>query len=329
MKNTDMLEWMNDLDAKYLTEAAEPAVRQHRRHRLFPALTAAAIAAVCMAAGVSAYGIYHKESVQKYFGISGEESASAYVQPQTAQFSNGRVNFTVDTLLFDGHSAEVVVTLESLDPAVTFPHDDGYMPEILCNADWEPIERDVNRLTPDGKKLTGYGCYAFYHDADLPSNLCRYVMEFQNMEDWIGETLYFRFAEKGDPEYYNVNPCSARALLDGLRIELPMEPNCTAYTMTAEDGSTLLLSDFELLLPPENEIDWDHFTENAVTLIGADGTEQTVSFYSACSADDGTPVSVKLAVFDENESVTAPVTRIFSAEQTAAIRLNGVTYQKQ
>lgn len=56
MKNTDMLEWMNDLDVKYLTEACPPTIRQHRaKRRLMTILIAAAVAAVCMAAAAAVY----------------------------------------------------------------------------------------------------------------------------------------------------------------------------------------------------------------------------------------------------------------------------------
>ena len=46
MKNTDMLEWMNDLDASYLREAAEPVIRQHKpiKKHLTAAIAAAAAA---------------------------------------------------------------------------------------------------------------------------------------------------------------------------------------------------------------------------------------------------------------------------------------------
>ena len=56
MKNMDMLAWMNDLDAKYLEEAAAPQIHmQKKRRRLLPALIAAAAAVgawkKCYAAG--------------------------------------------------------------------------------------------------------------------------------------------------------------------------------------------------------------------------------------------------------------------------------------
>lgn len=97
----------------------EQRAKRAKARKLFPALAAITAAVVCLPAGVYAYELYHKESVQKYIGISGEQilMESGYSAPQS--FSNDKATLTIDTMLYDGYAALAVVTIEAHDPAYT------------------------------------------------------------------------------------------------------------------------------------------------------------------------------------------------------------------
>ena len=69
---------------------------------------------------------------------------SVYVKP------NDKATFTIDTMLYDGHAALAVVTIEAHDPAYTFPHDYGFIPEIVCDAEGNALEIDLDERTYDG-----------------------------------------------------------------------------------------------------------------------------------------------------------------------------------
>ncbi|MBR4199689.1 MAG: hypothetical protein IKQ91_00235 [Oscillospiraceae bacterium] len=80
---------------------------------------------------------------------------SGYSAPQS--FSNDKATLTIDTMLYDGHAALAVVTIEAHDPAFTFPHDYGFIPEIVCDAEGNALEIDldegIDNLNPCGFSL--------------------------------------------------------------------------------------------------------------------------------------------------------------------------------
>ena len=98
MKNTDMLEWMNDLDGRFLTEAEQPAVKAvHKRRRIVPALIAAAAAVVCMIAGVSAAIGRNTELLEKWFGKGAESSLGNLPEPKTYNHPDRRTHINMAT----------------------------------------------------------------------------------------------------------------------------------------------------------------------------------------------------------------------------------------
>lgn len=300
--------------------------RMIRKHRLIPAAAAVA-AALCMGLGAAAYGFYHKESVQKYFGITGEELLAEYGATAGQTFANENATFTVDALLYDGHSALAVVTVEALDPDYVFPHDDILAPDYLCD------ENGIMIVPRTDKYKVEYGEYSFWSDADLPANQCRFAISFNNMEEWNGETLYFRFAWPDDPVYPTIGyKAAGRELLDGLIVSFTMERNCDCYTMQAEDGREVQLSAFSLLIDTADmglsEADAvEKLHDLSYKLIYQDGTEQEVTDYSGyLNAKKSSVASVILATSrahgDEDFAVG------FRTDGLAAIEIDGVRYDK-
>ena len=121
MKNTDMLEWMGDLDAKYLREAQQPLIRQHKTNRKrLPAIIAAVAAAACLAIGVGAYVRYNQQMVQFGFGTLGEARIAELSEPHPVTCDNGTMSVTVENVLSDGKQAMLLTTIEPVDKSVPF-----------------------------------------------------------------------------------------------------------------------------------------------------------------------------------------------------------------
>ena len=311
---------------------AEQRLKRAKARKLFPALAAITAAIVCLPAGVYAYELYHKESVQKYIGISGEQilMESGYSAPQS--FSNDKATLTVDTMLYDGYTALAVVTIEAHDPAYTFPHDDFYMPEIVCDAEGNIIQIDLDERTFEGKHLSRTA-KSMWRDEDLPSNQCRYEISFPNAEEWNGETLYMRFARSDEKDYIYWNK-AGRELLDGMRVSFDFTQNCDCETLTAENGEQVMLSDFELIKPiPYNpETDDERSTmeaenQSAYKLIYNDGTEEDLRAVSGYFEPEySNNVFENLAHDAPYNDETATI--IHKVSEIAAIEIDGIRYTK-
>ena len=322
-------EMANDVLQRMDAYEAEQKRKRANVRKVFPLLAAATALAVCLPVGAYAYGQYHKESVQKYIGVSGEQilMESGYSAPRS--FSNDKATLTIDTMLYDGHSALAVVTIEALDPAYTFPHDYAFDPEIVCDAEGNALEIDPEERTYEGKFLSGYGGICMWKDEDLPSNQCRYEISFPNTEDWNGETLYMRFARADEKNYIYWNK-AGRELLDGMIVSFDFTQNCDCYTMTAENGEQIWLSDFELTRPlPDNyETDNERSAADAENksiykLIYNDGTEEDLRAVSGFVSTNITEYLAADAPYDD-ESATI----IHKVSEIAAIEIDGVRYTK-
>ena len=314
----------------------EQRAKRAKVRKVFPVLAAITAVVVCLPVGVYAYGLYHKDSVQKYLGATGEQILMEYGYSAPQSFSNDKATLTIDTMLYDGHSALAVVTIEALDSAYTFPHDYGFMPEIVCDANGIALKRDLKELeerTYDGKFLSGYGYMSMWKDEDLPSNQCRYEIRFPNTEDWNGETLYMRFAMPDETDYYYASYASkaaGRELLDGMIVSFDFTQNCDCCTMTAGNGEQVWLSDFELIRPVPNNSETDNEraamgAENNSTykLIYNDGTEENLR---AVTGFSGTDIREYLAHDAPYDDETATI--IHKVSEIAAIEIDGIRYTK-
>ena len=300
----------------------EQQAKRAKVRKVLPAIAAVTAVVVCLPVGAYAYGLYHKESVQKYIGVSGEQilMESGYSAPQS--FSNDKATITVDTMLYDGHSALAVVTIEAHDPAYTFPHDDFYMPEIVCDAEGNIIQIDLDERTFEGKHLSRTA-KSMWRDEDLPSNQCRYEISFPNAEEWNGETLYMRFARSDEKDYIYWNK-AGRELLDGMRVSFDFTQNCDCDTLTAENGEQVILSDFELIRPLPYQ-DYEAVGENKSTykLIYNDGTEENLRAVTGFVSTDIREYLAHDAPYDDETA-----TIIHKVSEIAAIEIDGIRYTK-
>ena len=310
----------------------EQQAKRAKVRKVLPAIAAVTAVVVCLPVGTYAYGLYHKESVQKYIGVSGEQilMESGYSAPQS--FSNDKATFTIDTMLYDGHAALAVVTIEAHDPAYTFPHDDFYMPEIVCDAEGNIIQIDLDERTFEGKHLSRTA-KSMWRDEDLPSNQCRYEISFPNAEEWNGETLYMRFARSDEKDYIYWNK-AGRELLDGMRVSFDFTKNCDCETLTAENGEQIMLSDFELIRPSTFAPDPDDekYVVNSTVkmsykLIYNDGTEEDLqSVHGFYDSEQSSNIFEYLASDSPCENENATI--IHKVSEIAAVEIDGIRYIK-
>lgn len=327
-------EMIRDIHQRIDEYETEQRVKRTKVKKSFPALAAITAAVVCLPVGAYAYGLYHKESVQKYIGVSGEQvlMESGYSAPQS--FSNDKATLTIDTMLYDGHSALAVVTIEAHDPAYTFPHDYAFDPEIVCDAEGNALEIDPEERTYEGKFLSGYGGICMWKDEDLPSNQCRYEISFPNTEDWNGSTLYMRFAMPDEVDYVFASKEAGRELLDGMIVSFDFTQNCECETLTAENGEQVMLSDFELIRPSSFAPDSDDeisivntAAQSSYKMIYNDGTEENLqSVGSSYNPQHSTNIFEFLAsdvpCNDENATIIHKVSEI------AAVEIDGIRYTR-
>ena len=330
-KHEDMIRDIHQRIDEYETEQR---AKRTKVKKSFPALAAITAAVVCLPVGAYAYGLYHKESVQKYIGVSGEQilMESGYSAPRS--FSNDKATLTIDTMLYDGHSALAVVTIEAHDPAYTFPHDYAFDPEIVCDAEGNALEIDPEERTYEGKFLSGYGGICMWKDEDLPSNQCRYEISFPNTEDWNCSTLYMRFAMPDEVDYVFASKEAGRELLDGMIVSFDFTQNCECKTLTAENGEQVMLSDFELIRPSSFAPDSDDeisivntAAQSSYKMIYNDGTEENLqSVGSSYNPQHSTNIFEFLAsdVPCNDESATI----IHKVSEIAAIEIDGIRYAK-
>lgn len=223
MKNTDMLEWMNHLDVKYLNEAEQPVIHHTGKRRMAPALIAAAAAVAVMTAGVSAYIGRNTELLNDWFGANGENSVSEAGLPEPVVYENGRVRLTVETEIDDGVNHFMLLTAENPDgtPFALMNDETGYYPMYVGEDDLMVGENGRGGFCWEGS------C----------SNLAEFVMH----EDIAGQPSYMCFGMFGEGKDSENNP------LRDIRIAVHSEVNTELADFETIDGFHMQLSCFELV----------------------------------------------------------------------------------
>lgn len=248
MKHTDMLEWMNDLNPKYLTEAQptvqQPQIQMRRMfRRMMPALIAAAVAAVSLTVGVTAYISRNTQMLDSFFGENAEEKVTLAELPEPVVYENDSVRLTVETELDDGIRHALLLSCETLDGV---PYD------------WKDCHMGSDVLRKDGSRAPfSYGGFGFGWDENstvmqYEDDFPKYWVYYFDCEDIAGETangesLSFTFAPY-DEENHPDN------MLEGIRIPLHTEQNVEVAAFETPEGFTYQLSCFELIYtgPCEN-----------------------------------------------------------------------------
>ena len=293
MKNTDMLEWMNDLDGRFLTEAEQPAVKAvHKRRRIVPALIAAAAAVVCMTAGVSAAIGRNTELLEKWFGKGAESSLGNLPEPKT--YENGQVRVTVETELDDGFTHMVLLS-------AAYP--DGTKYNLFDAGIGSVIQYADGRRAATSHNASGFG---FRHDETGSVNM-DYLTCTIDCAAIEHDTMYLILTN-----YDTDKPC----IFDGIRIPLHAEQNTAAVTFTAPDGNDFLLSGFEAVTTGNSAIKLNE----APVLTFLDGTQMTLGAKSVAELPLKDQADRKQYTFTEFKWI--------DVENIAAITFRGQTYTK-
>jgi hypothetical protein len=333
-----MLEWLTDLDGRFLTEAEQPAIRvTHRRRRLVPALIAAAAAVVCMTAGVSASLSRNTDLLTKWFGKDAESSLSALPEPKV--YENGQVRVTVETELDDGINHMLLVSIET-------PDGEPYQAPLY---DWQDVEGNPIRLQ---QSIMTYGYDAVHHGFSSIGQITEFGgFDFRRSPEDHSETPdgtipeyrlgsymairipYAQFDE-GDFSFKLMFRNMEGTEIDiddpddnpfaGISIPVHKGQNTECAVYRAENGNECRLSCFELTVLDRNaaniaELHWD--TSGGIVLIKTDGSRKELDWRDTHGAigeylEPGIYSEVPLGTFTDTDSVQA-------------VELGGVLYEKQ
>ena len=334
MMNTDMLEWMNDIDAKYLLEAEQPVIRQHRRGSLrktLPAVIAAAAAVTGVTVSVSAAVAHNIDALRVYFGSGASSIADDTRLPGAAVYANDNVSVTVETVINDGMKQLILLTAQYADG--TYEEDPlSFCQTAVLNADG--LVSDVEFL--------------YRIDIEEDTNGAKpTILQFDANAADAGETLYLAFS--GDEQHPGSD------LFDGIQIPITFTQNTAPALYAAENGAVIRLSEFELVYQfyvdeadaaaqgydairaARSALTGSTTGWNCLTLTLTDGTECPASLHTL-SADMAHTDDGKLLFTDfrqifiqaqDNPSGEGGSTRTIDPDIVQAIDLNGVTYTKQ
>lgn len=329
MKNTDMLEWMNDLDAKYLTEAQpmaqQPQIQVRKQpRRMMPALIAAAVAAVCLTAGVSAYISRNTQLLDNFFGENAEENVTLAALPEPVVYENDYVRLTVETELDDGIRHALLLSCETLDGQ---------------QFDWNDINMGSEVQYADGTFIPlNYGGFGFGWDENstvmqYEDDFAKYWVYYLDCDDLASyEDIYLTFAPYDEER----NPDN---ILEGIQIPLHTEQNVELAEFETPEGFTYRLSCFELIytgpyedteapmyLPESDEEAMENIDYRAEKyVIFNDGTRRKLESKSA----DGRYERDETGEYTGNWRYCDTQFDFVDLDEVAAIEIYGETYPKK
>lgn len=335
MKNTDMLEWMTDLDARFLAEAAQPAVKvTHKRRRTALTLIAAAAAVVCTTAGVSAAISRNTDLLTTWFGNGAEGSFAALPAPKA--YENGQVRVTVETEFDDGISHLLLLSFSTPDgEPYDFPMYDWR------DAEGRPIKMQ-NRPEFFGydAHVNAYGTIGDFREFgfvwDEPDSVPvpeEQVTEYRNGKyfalrltaEALGGgicTLKLALSNDYDARKYPDNP--EKNIFAGIEIPVRCQQTVECPEFRAANGDFCRLSCFELTgldadAANTEELGWS--TESGIVLVMQDGTRKALSWRDTHGAGG--------AYLEPGVAYEIPLAFYIDPSKVAAIELGGVRYEKE
>ena len=223
MNGTTMLNAMNGVDERYLAEALQPAAKPKKRRTIVAAVSIAAAAVLMTTAVDAGYQLTHPESVAHWLaGGSGQMLADKGLVLNEV-YENEHYRVTAETLLSDGFMAELILTVEPLDPAETVANSAIHNSRAaLCYT--------------DGGEVEGSGCGS--GTTTLTENYAKQVYFLLDALEYDRPTEV-RFETY--PEHENdENP------LAGIVIPVDLTPNADMLTCKSENGDIIYLSPFEM-----------------------------------------------------------------------------------
>ena len=222
MKETDMLEWMNELDSRFLTEAEKPLPQKHvRPRRYITAAIAAAAAVICLTISTAAYAARNTDILNRFFGESGTDFAMQHTLPEPVSYTNGSYTVTVETALNDGYNQMLLLSFRDMNG------NDVPKPEECRLQIWKNGELAASNLDGFGYDANGI-------------HFCYWQLYFSCKEFAEGETAVLTFPKWGFAEEKE-NP------LEGIEIPITVQQNTDSAQFVSMNGDSITLSNFELI----------------------------------------------------------------------------------
>ncbi|MCR5122720.1 MAG: hypothetical protein K6B74_09905 [Ruminococcus sp.] len=289
MNGNDILRAMNGLDEKYIISAnGEQTLKQGRKpaKSIFKtAVAIAAAAALMIPVGAYAYTrLIHRESVEMYLENSAkvEESGNAV----NRVMENEHIRITLDTVLSDGYMAMAIVTLDALDEYgrnFVLTHPDIMLKRTDTG---EPVFPSGGGGMNDHIGQRKNDSIKYYHTFDLK--------KIDSAPDY--EMIFYSYGLFTDEDHAAANGKSFKVDENFIPLDNPLgydfvanvnfRRNVDAVTLTAENGNTLTLSQFELI-SEDPALDLINVSPDTFRLIKNDGTlEERTDFSGFGSGEE-------------------------------------------
>ena len=269
MNETDLIQAINEIDDRYLSESEEP-YRKSSMMRNPYGLIIFIVAILALAVPVSAYAIsyfLHGDNVEHYISGADEVSRKAPAVIKNLVAENEDYRLTLDTLFSDGHNAIIILTSEAksdsgkehfanlgvgkFSPSFCIKYVDGSdgpshhltgmdvdVPIIVTSYVYESVKEAKNR---DDKRSASI---VDFRGIDLRKDV---RLELFANDDPFSNDRYFY---SQDPILAERFPDESAATiindLDGIEFIVNLAPNVTCNTLYDAEGHQLFLSAFEL-----------------------------------------------------------------------------------
>lgn len=303
--------------------------RKHSKRFVGFAIAAAVLATGAIGAGAYAFAQFNnKHNVELYMGQENTDRLENVGFALNDVRENEHVRVTLDTVLSDGQSAEIIYTFEKLD--------DKARKLIVERPIVQFIYTDTGEMfMPHGSSSYMYyddtlAIYPFY-DARRPESDTFTFMRLippASADFSRPIKMYFNTEMVMDEEY--------KELFDGIEFDLDLSKNVETALLTSEDGRELILSPFGVSAIDPPYTDDKYFCEN-IFFLKADGTRVSpddMSFYHDwlnCSYElvgDGTLIA---ALNDGSAEVSFAILlpTFYDLNDYIGIEIEGVQYLKQ
>lgn len=270
MNETDLIQAINGIDDRYLSESEEPYKKSDMiRNRYGLIIFIAAILVFAVPAGAFAIRYFlHGDNVEHYVSGVDDISRKAPDVIQNLVAENNDYRLTLDALFSDGHNAMIILTSEAIsENGEMYFHDPGagkfLMPSFCIGyADGSdgPFHHAINPDIDYPIIGTSY-LYEYMEEAKARDDVrsasivsCKDIdlnkdvkLELFANENSLLDTQYFfnrdpilakRFPDKSEETIIND--------LDGIEFIVNFTPNVTCNALYDADGHQIFLSSFEL-----------------------------------------------------------------------------------
>ena len=270
MNETDLIQAINGIDDKYLSESEEPYKKiDILRNPYGLIIIAVAILVFVVPAGAAAIRYFlHRDNVEHY--ISGTDMVSLKNPDVIKNLTSENYDYrmTMDSLFSDGHNAMIIFTSEAISekgkerfnrlengiflPSFCVKYADGSdgpsyhlkgmdvdVPIIVTSYGYEYVEEAKTRA--DKRSSSIVSCKGIDLSKDVKLEL------FANEDPLSSAGIYFYSRDPIASKAFRYDPAATSMNdLDGIEFTVNLAPNVSCIALHDADGRQLFLSSFEL-----------------------------------------------------------------------------------